>query len=168
MSRRDAAVPPAPAESGAAETDAIDQVGPAFKATVAAMRRLRGQERRHPGELRDAQYSLLFCLSQGGPTTRLSSSELAHQADLSPAASTELLDELETEGLVTRLRSDTDRRVVLVSLTERGHQAVRGRRQRMEPRWRGALSQFSDEDLMAAVAVLGRLREFFEELAAEG
>ncbi|MDQ6745967.1 MAG: MarR family transcriptional regulator [Actinomycetota bacterium] len=144
--------------------DPLTQLGPAFKAAAAAVRRLRGREHRHRGELRDAQYSLLFGLSE---RERLPSSELAHLADVSPASATELLDELAEAGLVERSRSQSDRRVVLVSLTTRGRRLLEERRAVYEPRWRAAFAGFSDEELGTAVAVLERMRGVFEEMAAE-
>jgi DNA-binding MarR family transcriptional regulator len=146
------------------EEEPVDQVGPAFKAAMASVRRLRGRERRSPGELRDAQYSLLFSLCQ---RDHLSSSELAHLADLTPASATELLDEMEQHGLVQRTRSAQDRRVVQVALTDRGLGLVQQRRERLEPRWRSAFADFSDDELRAAVAVLERMRDFFDQMAAE-
>jgi DNA-binding MarR family transcriptional regulator len=148
----------------APEGDPLTALGPSFKAALAALRRLRGRERRHPGGLRDAQYSLLFGL---GEREALSLGELAARADLSPAAATELVDELAGAGFVQRLRAERDRRVVLVSLTDTGRRVVAEQRDAHEPRWRAAFADFSDEELGAAVAVLGRLRQFFEELAEE-
>ena len=118
-------------------------------------------ETRRPGELSDAQYGLLFGLREH---SELSSSELACAADLSPASATEMLDALAVAGLVRRVRSDRDRRVVLTSLTERGRALVEARRAHYEPRWRAALAEFSDEELRAAAAVLNRLGEMFDEL----
>ena len=141
-----------------------EQLGRSFKAALAAMRRMRGREPRRPGELRDAQYALLFSLV-GGSASSLT--ELAEAADLSPAAATEMLDALAKAGLVQRVRSDHDRRVVLSSLTERGLALVQDRRRRMEPRWNEAFAQFSDEDLLTAAAVLDKLRQFFDEIADE-
>ena len=140
---------------------AAEQLGRSFKGAMAAVRRLRGRETRHPGELSDAQYGLLFGLREH---SELSSSELALAADLSPATATEMLDALATAGLVRRQRSERDRRVVLISLTERGHEVVEERRARYEPRWRAALAEFSDEELLRAAAVLDRLRNLFDEL----
>ncbi len=154
-----------PLAGPAANPDPVNQLGPAFKATTAALRRLRGRERRHPGGLRDAQYSLLFGLCD---RQMLPSSELAHLADLSPASATELLDELVQAGLVRRSRSEDDRRVVLVSLTARGRRLLDERRAAHEPRWRAAFADFSAADLQAAVAVLERMQALFEELAQEG
>ena len=145
-------------------TDPTEQLGRAFKATSAAVRRLRGRERRRVGGLRDAQYTLLFGLCEH---TELSSSELAHLAELSPASATEMLDELVQAGLVRRVRSERDRRVVLVSLTEPGRALVEEHRARFEPRWRAAFADFSEEELETAIAVLDRMRVLFEEYDEE-
>ncbi len=146
------------------DLEVLEQLGRSFKATSAAVRRLRGSERRSAGELRDAQYSLLFWLRDH---EAVPSSELAQHAELSPPTATEMLDGLEDSGLVSRSRSQRDRRVVLVSLTERGRELVEERRRRFEPRWREAFSEFGDDELRAAVAVLDRMGRLFEELAAE-
>ena len=145
-------------------TQAAEQLARSFKSAMAAVRRLRGRETRHPGELSDAQYGLLFGLRQHD---QLSSSELAGAADLSPATVTEMLDALATAGLVQRERSERDRRVVLISLTERGRAVVEERRARYEPRWRAALEPFSDEQLLQAAAVLDALRQLFDDLSED-
>ena len=117
-----------------------------------------------PGELTDAQYSLLFCLRD---QSQMSVRDLAEAADLSPASVTEMLEGLAAAGLVERHRSDRDRRVVLTSLTESGRGLVEERRARFEPRLRAALEPFGEHDLLTAAAVLDRLRDMFEDVAEE-
>ena len=148
----------------AGRTEALDQLGRSFKTAVAAVRRLRGRETHHPGELSYAQYSLLFGLAGGGER---SAGELSLEADLSPASVTQMLDSLAAAGLVQRVRSEHDKRVVLTSLTERGRQLVAERRARFEPRWRRALASFSNEELVAAAAVLDRLRDVFDDIGTD-
>jgi len=148
--------------SGPEAIDPRVRLAHAFKGAMAAIRRMRGREVRRPGELGDAQYGLLFSLCE---RDEMSSSELAAAADLSPASVTEMLDSLAAEGLVARLRSARDRRVVLTSLTDRGRALVEERRARFEPRYRAALAEFSDDELHTAAAVLERLRELFDEPA---
>lgn len=142
--------------------DARDELTGAFKRAIAAQRRLRSCESRGP--LSYAQYALLFYLRG---REALPSSELAHAADLRPASVTEMLDGLAAVGLVKRTRSLTDRRVVLVSLTERGRALVEARRAEFEPRLREALAGFSDQDLLTAAAVLDRLGSLFESLVED-
>jgi DNA-binding MarR family transcriptional regulator len=129
---------------------------------MAAVRRMRGRETHHPGELSYAQYGLLFALADGEPR---SSRELAFTADVSPATAAEMLDGLAASGLVERIRSTDDKRVVLTSLTDRGRRLIAERRARYEPRWRAALEPFSDQELAAAAGVLEALRQMFDELA---
>jgi DNA-binding MarR family transcriptional regulator len=146
-------------------TEALEAIARAFKGAIAALRRMRGRETHHPGELSYAQYSLLFALRD---QRAMSSSELAAAADLSPASVTEMLDGLAAGQLVERLRSPADRRVVLTSLTKRGADLVERRRAHFEPRWHAALERFSDEELGTAAAVLDAVRGVFDELAESG
>ena len=119
--------------------ECYETVGRAFKGALAAQRRLRGRDTHRPGELSYAQYGLLFALCDGDAR---SSRELAVAADVSPATAAEMLDGLAASGLVERMRSEDDKRIVLTSLSERGQALVDERRAMYEPRWRAALSQF--------------------------
>lgn len=143
-------------------SEALEELGRAFKGVSAAMRRLRGRETHHPGELSYAQYGMLFGLADGVPK---SSRELALAADVAPATATEMLDALAASGLVARTRSEEDRRIVLTSLTERGKAVVDERRARYEPLWQAALEGFTETELRSAAAILEALRRMFDELA---
>jgi DNA-binding MarR family transcriptional regulator len=154
-----------PAAPGPETREPALELGRAFKACVGAVRRLRGRETRCHGELSDAQYGLLFGLRDH---EALPSSELALLADLSPATATGMLDGLAADGLVTRVRSEQDRRVVLTSLTEHGLALVAERHAKFAPRFEAAMAEFSDEELRTASAVLTRLREMFDHFPAAG
>ncbi|MDD5287348.1 MAG: MarR family transcriptional regulator [Desulfuromonadaceae bacterium] len=58
-------------------------------------------------------------------TSPLKVSDLAHRMYLHPATMVGLLDRLEGKNLVIRTRSETDRRVVYIDLTEHGRELVR-------------------------------------------
>lgn len=155
-----------------AQLTATEQVGRSFKATLAAVRRLRGRESRRLGQLSYAQYSVLFSLAhEPGQTSEepagLPGSRLAALADVTPATVTQMVDHLEADGLVTRTRSPHDKRVVLVALTPAGRALVDERRSRFEPRFRAALDGFSDQELRTAAAVLDRLRAMFDSFDGE-
>ena len=142
--------------------NALEVLGRSFKAAMVAMRRLRGRETHRPGELSYAQYGVLFGLDG---VSALSARELASAADLAPATVTQMLDSLEEDGFVARVRSEQDKRVVLVSLTARGEALVAQRRADVEARWRAALADFSDDQLLTAATVLDRLRTMLDEFA---
>lgn len=158
--------PGGPPDTGAPALGPYEELGLAFKRAMVAVRRLRGRET-HRGRtgcdsLSNAQYGLLFGLDGGAA---MSARELSEAAALSPATVTQMLDGLEAAGLVERVRSSTDRRIVLTTLSDHGRSLVAERRARVEPLWRAALAEFDDSELRSAAAVLGRLARYFEELA---
>jgi MarR family transcriptional regulator, organic hydroperoxide resistance regulator len=142
-------------------SEPYQELGQAFKAAMVAVRRLRGRETHHPGQLSYAQFGLLHSLSG---MCELSARDIAEQANLTPATVTQMLDALEAAGLVKRERSEQDRRVVLSSLTERGEQVITERHAEMEAKFSATLSEFSDEELHAAARVLDRLAVHFTQL----
>lgn len=159
------AEPPAEASAFYDPSTASGKVGLAFKRAMVAVRRLRGRESQRIGQLSYAQYGLLHGLAG---RCECSARELAEQTDLSPATVTQMLEHLEAAGLVTRTRSEQDRRVVLSVLTEVGAAVVADRQQRLEHHWRKALEGFTDRDLDVTARVLGRIAEAFDSLSREG
>jgi DNA-binding MarR family transcriptional regulator len=154
--------PPRKAVEKAAHREASTRYGSAFKGAMVAVRRLRGRDTHHPGELSYAQFGLLFGLAAGG---EMSASELAGCADIAPGTATQMLDSLEAAGLIARTRSELDRRCVLVSLTTRGGEVIATRRADYQMHWDDALSGFTPEELDIAAAVLERTRAMFDEFA---
>jgi DNA-binding MarR family transcriptional regulator len=67
-------------------------------------------------------FKTLHMLRRGGAPYRATPGQLAAQLGMSPAAMTNRLDALELEGYVKRQHDRDDRRRVLVTLTEAGHQ----------------------------------------------
>lgn len=55
----------------------------------------------------------------------LTTAAISKQADLSPATTVTILDKLEAKGLITRIRSTSDRRTVQAKLTEAGAQTLK-------------------------------------------
>ena len=142
----------------------VGQLSTAFKRAMVAVRRLKGRETQRNGQLSFAQYGLLHGLSG---RSECSARQLAEHTDLAPATVAQMLEHLEAVGLVERTRSDQDRRVVLSVLTDRGAAIVAERQQQMEERWRGALDEFSPEELTVAARVLNRAADMFESLSQE-
>lgn len=67
--------------------------------------------------LTDAQWKPLWMLKIGRATTAI---ELAREMDIDAGAVTRMVDRLETKGLVERVRSAADRRVVHLRLSAAG------------------------------------------------
>jgi DNA-binding MarR family transcriptional regulator len=75
-----------------------------------------------PRGLTSAQWVPLLKLHMGDASTV---AELARECQLDAGAMTRLLDRLETKGLVARVRSLQDRRVVNLELTPEGREAAK-------------------------------------------
>jgi DNA-binding MarR family transcriptional regulator len=77
-----------------------------------------------------------------------------------------MLDALVEHGLVTRLRSETDRRIVTCALTGSGREVIANRRALFQGTWHEALAEFSVAELAVAAAVFDRIATMFDGLAA--
>jgi DNA-binding MarR family transcriptional regulator len=144
-------------------TEALTAVREEFGGLMGAERRLRGrdQHRKNDDGLTIAQVRALFALDKGEAAT---AGEIAETARLSPASVTAMLDDLEREGIVTRVRSDADRRRVLVALTDDGRAVLKKRRRLWLKRWDVALADVPERDLEAAADVLHRIAGLLDEL----
>ena len=93
-----------------------DSVGYLLNQVVIAMRR-QIEQAMTAHELTAAQWYPLWKLARDGPCT---TQELARDMDIDAGATTRLVDRLAAKGLVQRLRSDNDRRLVMLHLTPAG------------------------------------------------
>jgi DNA-binding MarR family transcriptional regulator len=141
---------------------AVTELGLAFRHVFRTLSRLRGRDTHLGGsELSHAQFELLIELDERG---ELPAGELAAAARLTPATVTQMLDHLADCGHVERVRSDTDRRVVVSRLTPSGRSKIEAKRRAWEGRWIQALDGVSARDLRAATRVLQRLGAMFDEV----
>jgi DNA-binding MarR family transcriptional regulator len=153
--------PRKPAPSGAL-SPTMTELGAAFRHVFRAVSRLRGRDTHLGGsELSHAQFELLIELDERG---ELPAGELATAARLTPATVTQMLDHLAACGHVERVRSETDRRVVVSRLTDDGRAKIVAKRSAWQGRWQEALGDVSERDLRAATRVLERLGTMFEDV----
>jgi DNA-binding MarR family transcriptional regulator len=139
----------------------LEELRTAFGEMLGAERRLRGRNPARKGELSNAQVRALFQLKQGEACT---SGEIAKRAELSPASVTAMLDQLEHDGIVTRRRSEQDRRQVIVELTDAGHEALEAKRSAWSAAWRTL--EHSEEELETAAAVLRSITQMLDQVGA--
>jgi len=143
---------------------ALAELRTAFGEMMGAERRLRGRDSARKGELSTGQVRALFQLAQGEECT---AAELAKRADLSPASMTAMLDVLEQDGIVARRRSVADRRQVIVSLTDAGHQALEAKRAAWAQRWQDELAAHSDEEIAAAITVMRSIARLLDGIGRQ-
>jgi DNA-binding MarR family transcriptional regulator len=150
-----------PGEVAAPGEAALTELGVAFKRVVRCLSRLRGRDTHLNGaELSQAQFELLLELDERG---ELAAGELATAARLTPATVTQMLVHLAGAGHVERIRSETDRRVVVSRLTPQGRLKIEAKRAAWKSRWSEALADLPQADIEAATRVLDRLGEMFED-----
>jgi len=110
-------------------------------------------------ELTFSQWTTLVALHSGITTA----GDLAHNICHDAGSLTRLVDEMVKRGLVTRNRSESDRRVVTLALTQHGEDLVEALAPRMMNFWNGLLSGFSHAEVDSLINLLTRL-----VLVAEG
>jgi MarR family transcriptional regulator, organic hydroperoxide resistance regulator len=132
-------------------TATLEALRSAFIELMGAERRLRGRSAHKAGDFSAMEIRALFQLAKDAETT---AGCLAKQADVSPATMTAMLDHLEKDGMVARRRSETDRRQVIVSLTDGGRELMDAKRSFWNQTWRAMLDDHSDDELTAAARVM--------------
>ena len=126
-------------------------------ALMRAARRLRAET--SDADLSDSQYSVLALLERDGPRTP---GEIAAYERVQPPSMTRTLAALLVLGLVTRTEHPSDRRQVLVSVTDAGAATVRETRRRRDAwlaRRLAALPVDEREVLARAADILRRIAD---------
>jgi DNA-binding MarR family transcriptional regulator len=144
-----------------ARAEALDGVQAGLRQLLGAERRLRGRDQHRTTDgLSPVHVRALFAIGDDETTA----GEIARAAQISPAAVTGMLDDLEADGIVVRRRSESDRRCVLVALTDRGREVLDDTRGRWRARWESALGDVPDADLQAAARVMRAIGGLFDEI----
>ncbi len=143
----------------------LDGLLEAMRSFWSAASALRGRETRQQGELSMAQVRLAAALYRNGPLT---GARLAETVQCSAGAASEMLEQLERAGIVTRERSDSDRRANTASLTEAGRQVVEQKIASIRERAEAALADCSDRELAVAAKVLSRLTAMLDTPREDG
>ena len=143
---------------------AEDRFLAAFEALAQAVRRARGAPARAGDRaLTLSQYSLLQGLA-GREAARVQ--DLAVEAGITASTATRILDALERREIVERARSDEDRRVVIVTLTESGRELLQSQADWLRGCQREFFATLPRSERESAPDLLLRLAVFIDDLAA--
>jgi DNA-binding MarR family transcriptional regulator len=144
----------------AAIADVQQRFSAGWESFFRTTRRLRARAGRFPGELTLPQYHLLEALRE---VPELPVGELADRAGVAPPTATRMLDCLARDGFVERRHSESDRRSVLVSLTDSGEAAVEKAHEVIETWRREVFERLRPDEREPAARLLARLSEVLEE-----
>ena len=115
--------------------------------------------------LTDAQWKPLLLLRQG---TCMTAADLSRMGCHDTGAVTRLLDRLESKGLIRRVRSAADRRIVNLELTEEGLQVSAEVPKILANLANQVLAGFSAEEFTVFRDLLGRALSNAQALSDEG
>lgn len=115
---------------------------------------LQVDRRLAPYDLTHAQWVPLYKLAKGDCSTM---AELARDAALDPGAMTRALDRLETKGWLRRVRSQEDRRVIKLELTDEGEEVSKLVPAVLAEVFNAHLAGFTKAEWATLVALLQRL-----------
>lgn len=95
----------------------------------------------------------------------LPAGEIAHDISLSQATVTTILDRLESRGLITRTRSDQDKRKVIASLTDAGRNILSNAPMPLQASF---VRQFSSLQEWEQTAIISSLQRIASMMDADG
>jgi DNA-binding MarR family transcriptional regulator len=125
-----------------------------FVATQAAQ--ALATERLEPLGLSPRAWGILSTLVESGPLTQI---DLARALSIDRTAMVYLLDELEEQGLVERVRNPADRRSFLIHLTPKGGTAQRRAARALSGQAETLLEPLDEKERRQLVDLLGRIAE---------
>ncbi|MEV0270553.1 MarR family transcriptional regulator [Hamadaea sp. NPDC050747] len=123
---------------------------------VARRMRHRSKKALEPWNISPSQWRALASLHRHG---ELRLSALAEHLRIAARSTTEVVDDLETRGLVTRLPDPTDRRAILVALTEEGTTLAAAVDKAQQAENERQFSELSAADRADLARVLRKLRD---------
>jgi DNA-binding MarR family transcriptional regulator len=104
---------------------------------------------------------MLAMLNNGKPVRP---SEAAKKLDVTVAAITHRINSLEKEGYIVRTSSPTDRRVVFISLSEKGTETVSILKENHRQSIYGLVEHLGDEDSADFIDLLGKISNYYKQM----
>ena len=90
-------------------------------------------------------------------------SSVARDLDITIGTLTIAINNLVRKGYVHRVRSDEDRRIVLISLTEKGKKVYIHHEQFHDEMINTTISRLSDEEMKVLISALSNINSYFRE-----
>lgn len=117
----------------------------------------------HTDLLPNVQYLLLCIIAQEEPIT---ASELSAKAMMQKQQATHALNQLETKGLIVRLRNSDDRRVVWLRTTAKAQELLSGIRRELEGQLTSALDELDDDMLIRYIDAMHTIMEALRRISS--
>lgn len=92
-------------------------------------------------------------------------SDLSQRLGITPAAVTHMLNSLEEEGYIERLRDSKDRRVVMVRPSAKGQEILEQGKKEFLKRFSGLVEYLGEKDTSELIRLLNKAIFYFREVA---
>lgn len=116
-------------------------------------------------EYRDVTANDMHVMEAIGPDGTKNMSSVARELEVTTGTLTISVNSLVKKGYVNRTRSEEDRRVVLISLSEKGQKAYLHHRKFHEEMIDAVLKDLTEEEQGALEKALSKLTRFFREVS---
>jgi DNA-binding MarR family transcriptional regulator len=126
--------------------------------------RLKWEKSPIPG-LKPSECELLGILhiNLSNGARRIAASELSSQLKITPAAITHLLNPLDEAGLISRKKDPSDRRYVLIGLTDRGKILAKSLVENAQETLEGLVQYIGEEESREMLLLMTKLLEYFSD-----
>nr|WP_306663966.1 MarR family transcriptional regulator [Robertmurraya korlensis] len=111
---------------------------------------------RDKGEINHGLMIFLFMIHNKG---EIKTSDISEHFSVTSGAATGIADKLQSLGLIERNRSETDRRVVTLSLSKNGKKLVQDKKKEHVELYKYILSDFSEDELLKTIHMLNKISD---------
>lgn len=117
----------------------------------------------HADNLTHSEYELLLLLgiNLSAEKPAISVSEISAMLQITPAGVTHLVNPLEAKGYLQRRVSPSDRRVVLIALTQQGQQTANALQADMQKHLTGLVKHLGKQDSQTLFRLIYRALDYF-------
>lgn len=116
---------------------------------------------------KDLNPKLIFLLFSLYHKQEMKSNDISSFFGVTPGAATKIIDNLEKKQLVERAPSKTDRRIIMVKLSDYGQKFVKKKKEQKKNQYEEALKNFSDPELEKILDSFHEIAKRFEEYLGE-
>ncbi|WP_312641936.1 MarR family transcriptional regulator [Hydrogenoanaerobacterium sp.] len=128
--------------------------------TFAQMKRLSLSKTRRTDLLKHGERAVLFCV-QGSKEKEMKSTDIATALGVAAPGITPILNRLEKKGYIRRSADSKDRRVIIISLTEPGKQALEKTIDELKANVTELTDFLGETDSMELLRITNRLLQFY-------
>ncbi|MEK4178252.1 MarR family transcriptional regulator [Aeribacillus sp. FSL K6-1121] len=127
---------------------------------IAAILKKKGRDILSNYSITPPQFDALLLLNESGNMTI---GELSNKMYLACSTITDLIDRMEKNNLVKRVKDEKDRRLVRIQLLENGQRVIEAALAKRQENLREVLKNFSDQEIVQLEKLLAKLQQEMKE-----